>query len=75
MKHSAERIETGFGYCFGERWMSVNREIDFFDGELVLPRNSELVQQFGRVRADYVRTEYFAVFRIAYDLDEAFGLA
>ena len=43
--------------------------------ELVLSRNSKLVQQFCRVRANDVRTENLAVFRIANDLHESLGLA
>src|SRR5437879_4564433 len=55
--------------------MGVNREIDFFDGVFVLPRDRQLVNHLGRMRADDVRAEDFAVFLVAQDLHEAFGLA
>ena len=32
--------------------MRVNRELDLFDGELVLARDGKLVDQFGGVRTD-----------------------
>ena len=55
--------------------MRVNREVDFFDGELVRPRDDELVNQLGRVRADDVRAEDLAVLRVANDLHEALRVA
>src|SRR6267143_3107756 len=55
--------------------MSVNREIDFFDGVFVLPRHRELVDYFGRMVADDMRAENLAVLLVAQDLHEAFGLA
>ena len=73
--HPAERIERRLGDRLGQRRMRVDRQIDFFDRELVLARDDELVDQLRRVRADDVRAEDLAVLRVANDLHEAFRLA
>src|SRR5687768_397363 len=75
MDHLAHRVERSLGDGFAQRGVGVNREVDLFDGELVLARHRQLVNQLGRVAADDVRAEDLAVLRIANDLDEPFGLA
>ena len=55
--------------------MRVDRELDLFHGELVGPRNGELVNEFRRMRAHDVRAEDLTVLGVADDLHEAFGLA
>src|SRR5215217_983751 len=55
--------------------MSMDREIYFFDCELVFSCNCNLVEELSCMRADDVGAEYLAVFGVANDLDEAFRLA
>src|SRR5688500_19005073 len=75
VEDAPERIETRFSNGFGKSWVRVNRKIDLLDGELVLARDSDLVQQLCRMRSDYVGTENLTVLRVANDLDETFCFA
>src|SRR5689334_6875625 len=75
LNHLPQRIEACFGHRLRQRRMGMDREINLFDCELVRARDDELVNQLRRVSANDVRTEYFAVLRVANDLHEALGLA
>src|ERR1039457_629960 len=75
VNHPPHRVEHRLGDRFAERRVRVDRQLDLLDGELVLARHGQLVNELRGVRADDVRAEDLAVLRVADDLHEALGLA